>query len=370
MMKKPVLFISNIPSPYNIDYLNILGERRPVTAVFERGHASNRDGSWKQLNVQHFTCYALKGIHTAVDAAFSPGVVCYIHRHRKDHIIIGNPATPTGIIAILYCKLFKIPFILQSEGGIPKDGKGLKEKIKYFLMHDACMYLSGMSLKNEYFLAYGADESRIRKYPFTSLFEKDILERVPPPAEKAALRKELGIEADRMVLFVGQFITRKGVDLLLRASANLPRGTRVVAVGGEPTEEYRTLAGELKLDNVSYVSFADKETVGKYYKAADVFVLPTREDTWGLVINEAMAAGLPIITTTACVAGVELVENGVNGYLIDVDDWQMLNQKLNDLLLDMERCWKMGSESLRRIQPYTMENMAATIDAALSGLEK
>lgn len=365
MDNKPVLFISNIPSPYNVDYLNELGKLRKVTAVFEKGHSAERDASWKALKVQNFTCHILRGISAAVDAALSPGVLLHIHRHRKAHIIIGNPATPTGILAILYCKLLRIPYILQSEGGIPKDGKGIKERFKYFLMHDATMYLSGMSLKNEYFLTYGADPARVRQYPFTSLFQGDLAQQQPSHAEKAALRRQLGIEAGSMVLYVGQFIHRKGVDVLLKASAGLPEDTLVVAVGGEPTEEYQTIARDNGLNNIRYVSFADKETVKKYYKAADIFVLPTREDTWGLVVNEAMAAALPVITTTACVAGVELIENDQNGYLLQPEDWQSLHEKLICLLNDPALCCLMGQESLRRIQPYTMENMAAVIHSAL-----
>ncbi len=363
--KKAVLFISNVPSPYNVDYLNELGKLRPVEAVFEKGHSSERDTSWKSFCVHAFNCHILKGISTSVDGAFSPGVVRYIHRYRKDHILIGNPSTPTGILAILYCKLFRIPFILQSEGGIPKDGKGIKEKIKYFLMHDAKLYLSGMSLKNEYFLTYGADASRHRQYPFTSLFQRDIVERMITDEEKTGLRKELGIEASKVFLYVGQFIHRKGVDVLLRASAGLPEDTLVIAVGGEPTEEYRKLAEERKLDNIRYVKFADKETVKKYYRAADVFVLPTREDTWGLVVNEAMAAGLPVITTKACVAGNELIEDEKNGYLLDPEDWEALHQKMVYLAQNPDISLKMGEESLKRIQPYSLENMAQTIDKAL-----
>ncbi len=365
MDKKPVLFISNIPSPYNVDYLNELGKLRPVTAVFEKGHSSERDASWKSLRIRNFTCHILRGISTGVDAAVSPGVISHICRHRRDHIIIGNPATPTGILAILFCKCFRIPYILQSEGGIPKDGKGLKERFKYFLMHSAHMYLSGMSLKNEYFLTYGATAERIRQYPFTSLMERDLLICVPSQEEKAALRRQLGVEAAHMILYVGQFIHRKGVDLLLRAAAGLPGDTLVVAVGGEPTEQYKALARELGLQNIRYVGFADKETVKQYYKAADVFVLPTREDTWGLVVNEAMAAALPVITTKACVAGVELVQDDVNGYLLESENWKLLHEKLLYLLADPRLRCAMGQQSLRRIQPYTMENMAAVIDRSL-----
>ena len=362
---KAVLFVSNVPSPYNVDYLNELGKLRKVTAVFERGFSTERDKSWKELHIQNFDCRILKGIHTAVDAAFSPGVLRYIHKYRKAHIIIGNPATPTGILAILYCKLFRIPFILQSEGGVPKDGKGLKERIKRFLMHDAKLYLSGMSLKNEYFLHYGADPSRVKQYPFTSLYQKDLVSEAPSPEQKQALRRELGIDSARMVLFVGRFVPCKAVDIFMKAGAGLGSDTALVLVGGEPGPEHAALEKQLGLTNVYYVNHVGKETVKKYYRAADVFVLPTRGDTWGLVINEAMASGLPVITTTACVAGVELIEENVNGYLIDVDDWQSLHERIIKILSDTTLCKGMSEESLKKIQPYTLENMAAVIHQAL-----
>ena len=62
--------------------------------------------------------------------------------------------------------------------------------------------------------------------------------------------------------------------------------------------------------------------------AADAFVLPTREDIWGLVINEAMAYGLPVVTTDRCNAGLELIKNNVNGYVVHVDDKGELAKKL------------------------------------------
>ena len=91
-------------------------------------------------------------------------------------------------------------------------------------------------------------------------------------------------------------------------------------------------------------------------QAVDVFVLPTREDIWGLVINEAMAYGLPIVTTDRCVAGVELVENGVNGYVVPVEDETALADSLKRVLSGDTAA--MGSASLEKIRGYTIENMA------------
>ena len=99
-------------------------------------------------------------------------------------------------------------------------------------------------------------------------------------------------------------------------------------IGGEASEENRRYQEQHNLKNVHFIDFLNKNSLREYYNAADLFVLMTRGDTWGLVINEAMANGLPIITTDRCVAGVELVENGVNGYIIAVDDTDALVEKI------------------------------------------
>jgi len=92
----------------------------------------------------------------------------------------------------------------------------------------------------------------------------------------------------------------------------------------------------------------------EYYKLADIFVLPTREDIWGLVINEAMAYGLPIVTTNKCNAGLELVKNGINGYIVQVGNVEELRCAIIDSLL---RSDEMGYSALKAIQSYTIENM-------------
>ena len=84
-------------------------------------------------------------------------------------------------------------------------------------------------------------------------------------------------------------------------------------------KEYINYISEHQLTNVFFFDFMNKELLFKYYQISDLFVLPTREDIWGLVINEAMANGLPIITTDKCVAGKELIND--NGYIISSFIW-------------------------------------------------
>ena len=111
------------------------------------------------------------------------------------------------------------------------------------------------------------------------------------------------------------------------------------------------------------------EELSEYYKAADLFVLPTREDIWGLVINEAMNYGLPVITTTACVAGQELVENYKNGFILNIKDENEMSHNLNKKIsLFFETPGikqQMGKESLKVIEEYSVENMAVAYSRVL-----
>ena len=113
---------------------------------------------------------------------------------------------------------------------------------------------------------------------------------------------------------------------------------------------------EMDLTNVHFLGFMKKEKLLRYYQAADLFVLPTREDIWGLVINEAMAYGLPVITPDRCVAGLELVEDGVNGYIVPVGDVDALAEKIRQVFRGDPA--QMGAASLEKVRRYTIENMA------------
>lgn len=104
------------------------------------------------------------------------------------------------------------------------------------------------------------------------------------------------------------------------------------------------------------MDFQKKDRLKKYYMAADLFVLPTREDIWGLVVNEAMACGLGVITTNRCNAGLELIRNRENGYLVAVEDVHALREAMLEALENTEA---LGLCALETIRPYTVETMAA-----------
>ena len=95
----------------------------------------------------------------------------------------------------------------------------------------------------------------------------------------------------------------------------------------------------------------------QYYRAADLFVLPTHHDEWGLVINEALSCGLPVITTNRCGAGLETITPGENGFLVEHTDIEALKTTLDSLLENPDLRLYMASQNLKLAHEYTIEKM-------------
>ena len=352
--KLSVLFITNIPSPYRVSFFNEFGKICHLTVLFEKNRSDERNISWQNYSFDYFQGIVLKGISTGTDNAFCLSVLKVIKK-RWDKIIVANVSTPTGMLAIQYMKMHHIPYWIEGDGGFAKSGKGLKENIKKHFISGATGYFSTSAAHDLYYKTYGANSKRIFRYPFTSISTNDIVDHLYTKEEKTKIRYELEIYEDKIIIAVGQFIKRKGFDVLIKASNMLPNDYGIYFIGGQPTEDYLSMAKGR--NNIHFIGFKTKEELQKYYLATDLFVLPTREDIWGLVINEAMACGLPIITTDKCIAGLELVKNGVNGYIVPVNAPKQTAQKIKECFLD-DNLVSYGKNSIAKIQDYTFEKMA------------
>lgn len=355
---KQILFVTNIPSPYRVKFFDALGKSMDVTVLyFDQGaDHTGRAADWYIQGEGGFHPVQLtKRVVSIGGENLCLDVINWL-KEPWDAIVLCGYSSPTVMLAIAYMRLNGIPFYMEVDGGLIREESGVKYWFKKLLVSSANWWISSGKNTTEYLLHYGAKKDKIYEYPFSSLEEADILTAPVSADEKLTIRKELGIAEKKMVLSIGQFIHRKGFDILLKAAGQMSDDTGIYIVGGKATEEYLALADHLKLKNVHFVGFLKREELARYYNAADLFVLPTREDIWGLVINEAMAYGLPVITTDKCVAGLELVRDGVNGYIVPVEDETILAEIMKTVLAsDIE---KMGKAALEIIRPYTIENMA------------
>lgn len=363
--EKRILFLANVPSPYRVAFFNVLSRECRLTVLYQLHASAERDDKWKADQAGDYQTVFLKGRATDVDKALCPGVIAWLEKPWDAIVICGN-ASPTELLAISWCKLRRIPYCLEGDGAFAKSGKGLKERIKAQSIRGANLYLSTCQELDKYYLHYGAKPDALRRYHFSSLENADILSAPVTREHKLALRKNLGVPEEKMLLSVGQFIPRKGFDILLQAVNTLDKHIGVYIVGGVPTEEYLTYARENDLTNVHFVGFKTKQELENYYLAADLFVLPTREDIWGLVVEEAMSCGLGVITTNMCNAGLTLIENGKNGFLVPPEDVHALRMAITDAIVHSAA---FGAAALETIRPYTIETMAADHLRILAELE-
>lgn len=348
-----VLFLTNVPSPYRVDFFNKLGDLCELTVLFESDKAKNRNCEWMAKGNKNFKSVFMKGIKVGDAEAFCPKVVKYLSKKKYDFIIVGLYSSPTGMLAIEYMKMRNIPFILNSDGGYIKSESKFNYFIKRHFISAASYWLSTGKITSDYFSYYGADKRKIYVYPFTSTLQNEILSKPLNNEEKKMYKKKLGMNENKIVLSVGQFIHRKGYDLLLNSCKNLNKDIGIYIVGGEATEEYKKIKEKFNLTNVHFVGFKKKSELAQYYKAADLFVLPTREDIWGLVINEAMSYGLPVLTTERCVAGLEMIND--KDCICDVNvDW---TEKIENTI-KREDYNLLCENNLKTAKKYTIENMA------------
>ncbi len=161
------------------------------------------------------------------------------------------------------------------------------------------------------------------------------------------------------VLFIGKDFYRKGGDVLLRAFSKtrqqLPKA-RLLLLTGE------SIPDNLPLDGVELIKPTwDRNVIGALYRRADVFVLPSRLETWGDVLIEAMTYGLPCIGVTG-EAMDEIIEDGATGLTVPPDDADALAAALTCLLSNRSLCLQWGKKARRRVeQEYTWDHVGARL---------
>lgn len=356
-MTKKVLFISNIPAPYRINFFNELGKFVDLTVLFEAKTTPVSAFNYNLDQKLNFHAVFLSDgdiRERKVDWKILP----FLKPGRYDHIVVTNYGYATEAVAILALQARKIPYEMELDGGVLKNENRIVRAVKKRLIAGAARYWSTGAQTDRFLERFGVPKERIVRYPFSSIYERELADHPPQETEKHTAKRALEIPYRKVVLSVGRPLHLKGFDLLIRAAARLQEDTGVYIVGGAPKQEWLDLAREVGVTRLHFVEYAARDMVQAFYRAADVFVLATRGDVWGLVVNEAMASGLPVITTEGCVAGCEMIENGKSGYVIPCEAWEPLAQHLNELLGDDALRERMSLAALGAARGYTLEAMA------------
>lgn len=278
-------------------------------------------------------------------------------KERYDCVVVGLLDDVVALQFMEYCRWTGRRYLLSLDG-VGRRGFFLDLLFgRYIRGATACL---SPGLRTDEFVAELSSRTLpVRRYTLSSVLAEDVDEHPLGSLEKSCLRQSLGVRGSRpVILGVGQLIHRKGIDVLVRAMALVSRPCTVILVGGQPDRDLEELVGRgVDQHSYSFVDYLPPKALADYYRMADLFVLPTRGDSWGLVVVEAMTHGLPVITTTACGAGVELVDDAV-GVLVKPDDVWGLSNAITRLLDDPDELVARSCASLEKARNFTIETMS------------
>ncbi len=344
---KKILVVSSFPAPYRVAVFEGLAAYYQLDVFFEFDKDQNRNADWFVKGRDFYVLSSGEAADRFAD--------CLHKMAAYDLVLAYDYLNPNARRAMRRAMRAGVPYCVNCDGAFI-GRHWLKDLLKrYYVSHAAACFSSGRFAR-EYFLYYGAKAERIYEHRFTSLTEADV-ETLGELSDERQRAPEAG-SSRLQVLTIGQFIHRKGFDVLLKAWKSLDAQAQLTIVGGGDLRgEYLETIRENGFKNVEVLDFMKKEDLYRYYQKADLFVLPTREDIWGLVINEAMACGLPVVSTDRCIAAMELLGDGAGGLIVPVGDSEALAAAIGRLLGDDELRQRMGERNRREMREQTLERI-------------
>lgn len=276
---------------------------------------------------------------------------------NKPHSIVLSTYTDlTTWIAFVMARLLRIPAIYWTEG--IKEPTSLIGKISrpirtIFIRNSNSIIVPGRLSKN-YVLSLGADPKKVFTAP--NAIDNELFIQIQNKSKDGLfdLKSQLGFEGKIMVLYVGQLIERKGVTYLLSAYAKIKKeypNLAFLVLGNGPLEsKLQKIAISKELHDFRIIpSGLNLKELIRLYSIADLFVLPTLEDVWGFVINEAMACGLPVVSTYASQAAIDMIDSGKNGFIVKPMSSEELYFAIKFLLCNPKLRAKMGDMSKEKV---------------------
>lgn len=360
-----IVIISNIPAPYRVAFFEYLGEyllQYSFTIIYGARQQQNREWSIEQEKLHNSIFLKSKVIRLKRRYDDKYIQIPYHLANELDRIVpdivIGAEYNPVSIKALQWCRRHHKKYISWTDGTLYSERNiNLLQKLsRRYIIQKADAYLASSSKAREAQLAYGANEKKC----FISSLTVDIDQYLIDGQKREG--KEL--------LFVGNLIQRKGIDLLLNALPYVAEEYKLHIVGEGPEREAlkaQMIALRLE-DKVIFHGFLQGDALKELYAESDIFILPTREDCFGLVILEAMCAGLPVISSKYADGAYDLIIEGETGYIVDPNQATQFGTVITKLLQDKQRMKAMGMAGKQQAEEFrfekTAKGFAAVIDYA------
>jgi glycosyltransferase involved in cell wall biosynthesis len=265
--------------------------------------------------------------------------------------------------------------LLRGESNGLEEPRGWKRIAKHIVLRAYLSRIGGVltigRLNKKFYKRYGFPEEKLFQTPYAVDNSFFFAQADRLCSEKTALRRQYGLEPDLpVVLYTGKLIAKKRPFDLIKAfqriRSRLPCALALVGDGALRPELERFVA-EKNVSDVHFLGFRNQSEIGQLYALADVFVLPSSSEPWGLSLNEALCFGLPAVVSDQVGGGMDLIEPGVNGYRFACGDIEELAFYL-ERVLNSEEHAEMGRQSRRKIAGWGIEQSVNGIVEALHAM--
>ena len=275
-------------------------------------------------------------------------------------------------LAILCCKVRGVPFSVESDTQLNSELTGWREWVKRqiypVMLSWPAVVLPGGTRQANLFRYYGVREEKIYVSHMTTDIRKlsEIRTRT-----RAEFRRDVGFGTDDVVvLYVGRLESYKGVAVLLKgfekALKKDPNLLLAVVGDGSMIGQLSAFRDRLAPGRVHIAGRESIAGVVQWMRSGDMLVLPSLREQWGMVVNEAMSCGLPVIVSDACGCVDDLVQDNRTGSIFKCGDSDVLAQKIVLLSTSESKRVQFADEARQLIEPWVIERQAETIRSALA----
>ncbi len=368
-MKHRLAIFTEIIAPYRIPVFNALAARDDIDlhVIF----LSETDPSLRQWPVYkeeiRFSYEVLPAWRRRVgkySLLVNRDVDAALRRFRPQAVLCGGYNYLACWQAAWWARERNLPVLLWSESTV-HDSRRRRRAVEFMkarFMRLSRAFLVGGKSSCEYLMSLGAPGEKIFTAP--DAVDVDLYAALAGKARQKAVEVRARHHLPpRYFLYAGRLVPEKGVFDLLCAYAALEENERsqiglVFAGDGTSRAQLEQRAGAIHPGLIQFCGFLYREQLAELYALAEALVFPTHSDPWGLVVNEAMACGLPIIASAVAGCVPDLVENGENGFIVPPRSVEAIAGAMHELLSASGLAAKMGARSTLKIQAYKPEACA------------
>ena len=304
----------------------------------------------------------------------NPSIITTLRRGQFDALLVHGWSRFTNLLAMTVAFVLGIPVLIRGETNLLPVLPSWKQALKRFLLGNLFKRLSGFlaigRYNTEFYRAYGVPDEKIFLAPYAVDNDFFISKAQEYKPLKSALKREFGIPEELpIILFSGKLTdVKRPLDLLKAFELVIPKYPAALLYLGDgilrkDLEQYTKLSN---LEHVYFVGFHNQTDLPRFFAAADIFALPSGTEPWGLVVNEALCFGLPIIISDQVGACGDLVRDDVNGFIFPSGKVEVLADKLAQLLGDAKVRQRMGEASEQIIERWSYTEDVQGIVSCLS----